>query len=202
MRPARLNLCTRFAAAASVAAGCFLAIVGGCAEETKVIRYDPFLASLPGAEGGAPPVGERPTAQTDPHDVPAEQLTIKNPDGTVTLVSRVIRHLIGHLARVLEEGNEDLLYDQLISEETKRYFKAQGKEPKKEVLEYFIAQQDEIYALLARMPAAERTPGVVMTKVAPSKFKLTITGTSARGAVLTELWVVMEGGNWRVWWFA
>ncbi|MGE0302849.1 MAG: hypothetical protein AB7Q91_09025 [Phycisphaerales bacterium] len=186
----------------SMALALLAALFTGCGQEVRVIRYDPFLAGLPGAEGGQPPVGERPSAPKDPMDVPLDSLVVKNPDGSVTLVAKVIRHLVGHLARVMEEGDEKLLYEGLISETTKRHFRSEGKDPRKEVLDFFIARQEDIYALLARMPAAERTPGVVLSKVGPSRFKLTITGTAARGAALTELWVVMEEGNWRVWWLA
>jgi hypothetical protein len=179
------------------------AAVLGCAQEVTVIRYDPFLAGLPGAEGGAPPVGMRPATPVDPHDVPKEELIVKNPDGSVTLIARVTRHLIAHLSRVLEEGDEDLLYDQLVSTATKAHFRTENKDdPKKVILDYFKENQADIYALLVRMPAGERTPGVILSKVGPSRFKLTITGTSARGIRLTELWVVMENGNWRLWWFA
>jgi hypothetical protein len=179
-----------------------LLLVQGCAEDVTVIRYDPFLARLPGAEGGEPPVGKRVQTESDPHDVPKEELIVKNPDGSVTLVARVTRQLIAHLARVMEEEDEDLLYDQLISKKTKAHFMAEGKDPKQEVKNYFAENRDDIYSLLARMPAGERTPGVMLSKIAPSHFKLTITGTAARGTRLTELWVIMENGNWKLWWFA
>jgi hypothetical protein len=177
-------------------------VFSGCADEVTVIRYDPFLARLPGAQGGEPPVGKRVQGEVDPHEVPPEQLIVKNPDGSVTLVAKVTRQLIAHLSRVMEEGDDDLLYDQLVSKQTKGHFLAEGKDPKKTVKEYFAENRDDILALLARMPSGERTPGVVLAKVAPSRFKLTITGTAARGIVLTEMWVVMENGNWRLWWFA
>ncbi len=177
-------------------------LLPACSDDVKVIRYDPFLARLPGAEGGEPPVGKRAQSEIDPHDVPKEELIIKNPDGSVTLISHVTRQLIAHLSRLMEEGDDDLLYDQLISKQTKAHFLSEGKDPKHEVKTYFAENREDIYALLARMPAGERTPGVTLTKIASSQFKLTITGTAARGTNFTEMWVVMENGNWKLWWFA
>ncbi len=177
-------------------------VAAGCAEEVKVIRYDPFLAHLPGAEGGKPPVGERPQTPVDPMELPPDQLIVRNADGTTTLVSRVVRHLVGHLARVMQEEDDRLLYDQLVSEETKLHFSREGQEPRQAILEFFRDNHDDVIALLSRMPAAERSPGVVLSKVGPKQFKLVLSGTAARGLKFTELWVVMEKGNWRLWWFA
>ncbi len=190
--------------AASIAAVCVAACVmlAGCGEDVKVIRYDPFLAGLPGAEGGQPPVGERPVIPDDPHGASQDQLMVKRPDGGVTFVAKVTRHLIAHLGKVLESEDDRLLYDELVSAQTKAHFEAQGRDPRAEVSEFVKENRTDIYALLARMPSGERTPGVQLVKVGPKSLRLTITGTSARGLKLTELWVVMENGNWRLWWFA
>ncbi|MFM9902042.1 MAG: hypothetical protein ACKVOT_13600 [Polaromonas sp.] len=184
-----------------VVAGAAL-LLAACGEDVRVVRYDPFLSHLPGAEGGQPPIGERPGTPEDPMAVPEDQLVVTNPDGSVTLIAKVVRHLIGHLARVMEADDQKLLYDQIISEQTKAHFAAEGQDPRKAVAEFFRDNRADIDKLIARMPAGERTPGVILSKTGPKQFKLTVTGTAAKGLRFNELWVVMEKGNWRLWWFA
>jgi len=197
-----MNALHRSGPAALVLSVMGLCVLSACEQEIRVIKYDPFLASLPGAQGGQPPVGERPVIPDDPHALPADQLMVKRPDGGVTFVAKVTRHLVAHLGRLMEAEDNRLIFDELISSATKAHFQAMGKDPRAEVDTFFTERRGDILALLARMPSGERSPGVQMEKVGPRALRLTVSGTGARGLRLTELWVVMEGGNWRVWWFS
>ena len=47
-------------------------------------------------------------------------LSVKNPDGTTTLIAKTVRQMMTHLERCLDEGEDELLIDQVISDKTKQ----------------------------------------------------------------------------------
>ena len=107
--------------AASVAA---VALAPLTACETRIIRYNPPLANLPGAQTGIQPVyGEDLAVLNAPisKDATAEPV-IKNPDGTKTLVSRNARDLIFHIASTMREDDEKTFTEQVLSEATRDEF--------------------------------------------------------------------------------
>lgn len=179
-----------------------LLLLAACEPETRVIRYDPFLARLPGAEGGKPPVG----LASEPLDKLAEQsgkpeeLVVKNADGSVKLVARKIRHVMVHLFNTLRDEDADLLYEQVVSSATKRHFEAEKPDARAYILSFLKEHEQDISALFARMPAAEQSPGVRLTKTDERAFKLELMGSPTRGLRFTTLWVVMEQGQWRLYW--
>lgn len=180
----------------------------GCQTEERIIRAQPtLLQNIPGAVGGLNEDG----SARDPTQLPASaggdaalamtaaDLVKTNPDGSKTLVSKIIQHTIYHLVHALREEDDELLYTQVLSDATRRHYSEQGENPR-EAIVYFKENKDDIIAMLSRMPNAENTPGVITEKVGRRDFRLRITGTAAKGLKFTEYWVTMERGNWRVVW--
>jgi hypothetical protein len=174
-------------------------VLCGCEAEERVVRYDPIFAGLKDAQLGMQPVGVGETV-VDPTAMPEDQLVTRHEDGTVTLRAPAIRHVMVHMARAMAENDENLLYEEVVSEETKRHFSAGGGDPREATLNFLAEHQEDVLALFGRMNAAERTPGVRLTKVSPRGFRLEVSGKQANGLRFTALWVVMERGNWRFWW--
>jgi hypothetical protein len=182
------------------------ALLGGvlfaaaCEQEIKVVRYDPFMSRLPGAEGGQPAVGDRPGVLESATPTPDEQLVVKAPNGTRVLNLRSIRHLMAQLNRSLAEDDLDLFYEQAVSADARQHWTAQGREPREAIIEYLQENRQAIAMLFARMPNGEQSPTVNVDKIGRSQFRLRVRDSSAQGLKLTTLWVELEQGRWKLVW--
>ncbi len=194
--------------------GLWAVLAAGCAPEERVVNYTPFFDGLEGA-GGARRVRDGVVAgqegdgagTTDPTasaDALPQELVQTTPEGKKRIVSRSVRHVMVHLATLLNEGDDDTLYEQLLADHTKRHFAEQGKDARAESLAYFKGHREEIMALFARMPMAERSPGVLLEPAGGTAtgrlFKLRLQGTAARGVMFTDLWLAVEKGQWKLVW--
>lgn len=188
---------------------CATALVGvaalalvGCEPETRVVRYDPFLARLPGAVGGEAPIGSGPVVDslTPTPELAPEELVVRQPDGRVRLVSTQIRHVMVHTFTCLRDNQWDLLYDQVVSQRTKEHFAQEHEDPRRHILTFLKEHEDDISTLFARMPNAEKSPAVRLTRVERNMFKLALDNASTRGLRFTTLWISMERGQWKLVW--
>lgn len=190
-------------------AACQALWLAGCQEEARIVYAQPtLLQNVPGAVGGLNPDGtprEGPATRPTPGSA-AEALAMtetdlikEGPDGRKVLVAKIIQHTIIHLVRTLRADDDELLYDQVISQATKDHLLSEGRDPR-EAIEFFKENRDDIIAMLSRMSAAENTPGVIVDQAGKRNFRLRITGTAAKGLRFTEYWVTLEKGNWRVLW--
>lgn len=176
---------------------------GGCEREANVVRYKPFFTGITGAEVtrgvGAQPVNAN-DGYIDPTRLPSDaKLVIENPDGSKTLVAKSLRHMMGHLERCLDEGDDDLLMDQVISEKTKEHYRSQGKDPQ-EIMRFLKRNRRDIAKLFARMPMGEYTPTVILEQPGDKMWVVRLTGAAARDMKFTKLWARLEEGNWRFVW--
>lgn len=197
-----------------------------CETEENVVGYKPFFAGLPGAEGGKDPVyGDRAsdTGATgsagaggaagvhetdllmddplDPNAASSDPLVVENADGSKTLVVRSIRHVMTHIERRLDEGEEGekLLYEQVVADAAKKEYAEQGKS-EAQMMEYLREHRRDIAVLFSRLPFAEHTPGVYLKKRARNRFVLELPPLAKKGSNFSELWVQMEGGQWKFLW--
>lgn len=182
--------------AAALAATGFL---GACQSEQRVVRYNPFLANVPGAETRAKPVGSRFKDFKDPTALPGESTLTKNPDGSIKLIAKNVRHLMINIQMCLEYEDDEVLYEQVISEQTKQEFQGQGKDPH-ETVAFLKDNRDDVMALFARMPFGEQSPNIILKQPARRTMVLELTGLAAKDMRFTELWVVMEQGDWKLLW--
>jgi hypothetical protein len=176
-------------------------------------RQRGFMADLPGATRGGQPLTSGGGAGGLPGafggaDVPSAKLLQRDAaTGKETLISTRPRHVMVHLALRLDDGKDDLFYDQLVSETTRQQFAIEGKDPRREVLGFLQSNYDDIMLLFARMPGAEISPGVSFDRVGPSdvpgggtQYRLRLTGTAAKGLKFTELWLEQSRGTWKFVW--
>ena len=195
-RAGPLSLSVRFGAVAMIFA------LSACAPEEKVVRYKPFFAGLEGAEfsGQKPVLNDPKVRPNDPTaSKPDEKIVIENKDGTVTLVSRCPKHVMIHLEHFLDADEDDVLVEQVLSDETKEYFRKQGKDPHEYIKELKESRKD-IAIFFARIPAAEHTPTVLVDPVGNKTWRIRLTGRPAEGLKYTRLWVKPEGGIWKLVW--
>jgi hypothetical protein len=174
-------------------------LVGACQPETRVVRYNPFLANIPGAETQVKPVGDRLGEYQDPTVVEGNRTILENPDGSVTLVAKSVRHLMSHIMLCLEYEDDEVLFEQVISERTKQEFRGEGKDPI-EAVEFLKNNRQDIALLFARMPFGEQSPNIILKQPAKRTVQLSLTGLAAKDMRFTELWAVMEHGNWKLLW--
>jgi hypothetical protein len=173
--------------------------LAACQPEEKIIRYNPFLANVPGAETSMKPVGERFKDFKDPSKLPGDKTVIEQPDGSVKLIAKSVRHLMTNIQLCLEYEDDELLFDQVISSQTKQQFRGEGKDPH-EAVTYVKENREEIAKLFARMPFGEQSPNVIIQQPAQRTMVLEVTGLAAKDLHLTQLWAVMEKGDWKLLW--
>jgi hypothetical protein len=182
-----------------LAAAILAGVAGGCQTEQRVVKYNPFLANIPGAETAVKPVGNRFEGYKDPSVVEGDKTIIENPDGSVTLVAKSVRHLMTNIMACLEYEDDEVLLEQVISEQTKGQFRSEGKQPE-EAVEFLKKNRDDIAKLFARMPFGEHSPNIILKQPARRTVVLELTGLATRDLRFTELWAVMEQGNWKLLW--
>ncbi|MBX3357470.1 MAG: hypothetical protein KF745_03490 [Phycisphaeraceae bacterium] len=175
------------------------AVLAGCGQEERVVQYKPFFAGLEGAKTGEPAVlgnGSSAAAPTDESDL------IKTlPDGRKTVNARTVRQLILVIEQLLAEPDDELMFDQVISETTKQHLISQGRDPKAYV-QYLHAQRREIARLFARMPLGEHSPTVIFEATDKNQFVVRLTGAAANGLYFTRIWVAMDRGRYRLVWIS
>lgn len=175
----------------------------GCRYE-RVVRYEPMLSGLPGAEVGADVTtrGSKKKQSAEPEVIDAEEQTLRveHEDGSVTLVSRTGRQLMSHIYTTLAEDEAELFVEQVLSEMSKKEFAQRGVDPV-EGFRYLQQHQTEIRRLFNAMPMGEFTPGVFMKAQGNNVFRLELTGMGARGLAWTFMDMVFEKGGWRLRWF-
>jgi hypothetical protein len=175
------------------------AVIGACAADEKVLYYKPFFTGISGAEfKGAQPVNPK-TGFIDPTVVPDQKIVIERSDGSKILISKTVRHMMTHLETCLDDGDDDLLMEQVISEKTKQEFRGQGKDPK-DVIKMLRKNRKDIAKLFARMPMGEYTPTVILEQPGDKTWVIRLSGAPAEGMKYTKLWARMEDGNWRFLW--
>lgn len=183
-------------------AGALLA--GACAQEEKVVRYNPFFGRLSGdgwiASGATQEIGVETMGIPDP--VPGDdRIVIELPNGHVRLVSRSVRDLMSHIERTLDEDEFDLFERYILSQKTKDYLASQGQTPR-DLFRVMQNSRKAIAKTFGRMPFGERTPSCLFEKAGPRMFVLKLTGLAARDVPYTKLWVSYEGGEYRFVWLS
>jgi len=174
-----------------------VALVAGC--ESRVVRYDPMLGGLPGAESNTRVVRDLGDYK-DPTKVAGNKIEVENADGTTTLTAKTGRHLMVHIYNALVRDEKELFADQVLSQVTREEFAARGKVPT-EAFETLLARFDDIQELFNRMPLGEYTPGVFIKPVGNRVKRVALDDVTARDLVYSGFDMVMEDGNYRLRWF-
>ncbi|GJQ29882.1 MAG: hypothetical protein HBSAPP03_17660 [Phycisphaerae bacterium] len=171
----------------------------GCARETRVVKFNPFLGGLPGATSGAPIVRDL-GDYTDPTAIPPDQLRREEEPGKVLLTAKSGRHLMIHIHTTLRAGDRDLFTTQVLSAMTRAECLERGIDPG-EAFDYFKTREDDIAALFNMMPAGEQTPGVIARRLGRHVMRVQVSGLGTEDLYWTGFDMVMEKGSWRLRWF-
>lgn len=179
-------------------------LVGGCAQEEKIVAYKPFFAGIGSAEFGTQPVNATRSGETaDPTMVvPDQGLVIEEEDGTRTFIARAPRHVMVHLQALLDENTpegDQILLTQLVSEKTLEFYQSKGKDPADFVKELRFRQKD-IAKTFARMPMAEHSPTVIIDQPGDKMWCIRLTGAAAKDVRYTQFWVRLEDRQWKLMW--
>ncbi|MEM7755726.1 MAG: hypothetical protein AAF297_08840 [Planctomycetota bacterium] len=171
----------------------------GCTE-TKVVRSQPFLSHLPGAETQAETSGPRWAGYRSPAAAPGGSIVIEQEDGSKTLVARSGRHLMTHVYNTLTEDDEALFTEQVLSSVTRAEFVERGL-PASAAFAALKERERDVLRLFSMMPQGEYTPGVLMKRVGEGMYRLRVSGPGTSRLRWRFMDMVMEGGNWRLRWF-
>lgn len=192
--PCRLLRAMRVSTQVIVAA-VFIAPLGGCEAETRIVRMRGIGHDFPGAQAGwmkdaaannareadakgKPAREEVASKDLKPVDPAAREeadpLRIVKEDGSVRLVSKSPRHVVYHLRQTLIAGETDLLFEQVLSEQTKREYLERRLDPQ-DAVKFLLDNRRDVLRLLARMPMGEATPGMFLKKVGHNTYRLEVT---------------------------
>jgi len=171
----------------------------GCVEK-KVVYRRPLLSGLPGAVSGGEAVAAKPRGYQDPSRIDSGKITIENPDGTKTLISRSARQLMAHIYQTLLDDDRDLFTEQVLSEMTKEEYRAHNLDPKR-AFDELKRHRSDVEALFARMPMGEYTPGILLQNAGRGVMRVALSRQAADKLMWRGFDMVMEGGNWKLRWF-
>ncbi len=173
----------------------------GCETEERVVRYRPFLATIPGAQFGTAPVGDPFDGKyEDPSAYDGDSLVVELPDGEILLVSKTGRHLMAHVINTIDADDKALFLDQVLSEITKQEFIDRGIDPGEAFVE-LKKRRTDIMKLFNLMPMGEYTPGVYMKGVGGGVQRLKVSGPSAMDLRWNFMDMKYEKGGYRLRWF-
>lgn len=174
--------------------------LAGCAEETRVISSTGPLLGLPDTDRGGKPIrgGMGPTG--NPMETLSDGDLIKTtPTGERFIVCQSPRHVIIVMRQLLASSDESdhvLLYNQLISDDTKRRAIMEGNDPTR-VLSYLLENKADILDLLAAMPMGELATDVQYDRIddgsGKNRERLRLRSMLTRKLEFTELYVQREG---------
>lgn len=191
-------------------------VVAGCTEE-RVVGVRGGLQNMPGAKGGVEvdqrrvsegqSVGTSYDALLAKYEPYSDELVVDerhplrlvDPDDPeqVTLVLRSPQHVLIHLFETLRNGEDDLLYEQVLSDRLKRNYRESLKDPR-EAVAYLKKNAREVRKLIASMPAADQTPGLYLKPLGDNAFRIEAPGGGALKMKFQTFDVVLEGGRFRL----
>ena len=186
--------------------------IAGCQSE-RVVSVSGGLLGVPGAShnyGQDVPIRGRdrkslegalashaPIDDENLKEIESEPLRFTDEDDDVILVSRSPRHVVFHLTRTLDRDEHDLLYEQVISEATKREYRERARDPR-DALRFIIEHKEPIRELLDTMPMGEQTPGLFIESIGENRFRLTAPPAMARQLRFDHADFIIEDGMFRL----
>lgn len=195
----------------SLTAAACLALAA-CAESEQV-TIKGGLATLPGARYDYGPnvraektrsasleqavANAEPRPDEDVDVTQGEPLRVQDADGNVTLISRSPRHVLYHLIRTLDTGEDELLFEQVLSRALKAEYASRGLEPW-DAVDFIKQNQKHVRALVAVMPLGEQTPGLLLQPIGKNRFRLTANPTAAAELRYKHAEFILEQGVFRL----
>ena len=188
-----------------------LAWAVGCAQE-RVVRVRGGLYGMPGSETGlgegvavGPARGTTLESVVDEFYGGRSQLSVGEPiegrpnrrlleDGSVFLVSRSPGDLIRHLFDTVVDSEWELLYDQLISEETKDNYRQADRDPI-DAARFIREHRADFVALLRVLGTGQNSPGVEFRSLGGNVFRMRVLDARDFGQKFERMDVKIEEGR-------
>jgi hypothetical protein len=176
-----------------------VSLLVGCQQERKVVKWNPMLGNVAGAQSGMPVVRDY-GEYSDPTKVPDNKIRVEDEQGKPLLLAKSGRHLMSHIYITLRDDEKELFTQQVLSERTRDEFRANGLD-EGEAFDRLKARFEDIRMLFDLMPYAEYTPGVRSTRIDTRVQRVEIKGIAAQGLYWGGFDMVLEKGNWKLRWF-
>lgn len=175
--------------------------LGACTEHRRVISRSGLLTEFSDQQNNSKShARSMPTYIHPVFAIPDGQIRHENEDGTITLYTKSIKHLMKHLIHALENGERDLFVDQILSEITIREFHDRGLDPGI-AFDELVKFRRDVYRTFHLMPMGESTPGLLLKPLGPNMFRL----AASRAGHKDYLWIGIdasfEHGNYKLRWF-
>lgn len=175
------------------------ALTAPACREERIVSRKGMLSSLPGAQtGGIPDV--RNITQAEILRTPDDGIRQTLPDDTVVLYAKSIQHLMTHIVNTMQNEEEELFTQQVLSKATRDEFVVRGYDPN-EAYKEIVRRQRDVFRLFNAMPFGERTPGVYMESIGRNEFRIRLPRSSWGDLNWTGIDAVFEDGNYRLRWF-
>lgn len=184
----------------AIIAPLLLSLLVGCEAETKIIKYRPFLAGLPGAETGSDVTASPTSRSALLKESNVSKIRTIDDDGNVKLTARNGRDLIVHIYETIRDNEKDIFTRQVLSQSTREEYVKRGFDPGK-AFDDLRARSDDIVDLFNAMPQGELTPGIFLKPIGKNRYRLQVSGLAARDLKWTSMDVVSERGNFSLLWF-
>jgi hypothetical protein len=182
--------------------------------QEKVVAVRGGLQNMPGARGGVRVEASEETAPGKNYErllskyntyddelVPDENHPLRLVDPhdpeRVTLVMHSPQHVVIHLHETLQNGELDLLYDQVLSDRLKRNYRELLKDPH-EAVDYLVKNEKAVRRLIATMPAADQTPGLSLRPLGDNMYRIQAPGNGSLDMKFQKLDLVLEDGQFRL----
>lgn len=185
--------------AAIVAGIAVMALPLGACREEHIVSRKGMLSSLPGAQTGGIP-DSRNITQAAILRTPEDGIRQTLPDGTVILYAKSVQHLMTHIVNTIQNGEDELFTQQVLSKATRDEFIVRGYDPK-EAYKEIVRRQRDVFRLFNTMPFGERTPGIYMESVGRNEFRIRLPRSSWGELKWTGIDTVFENGGYRLRWF-
>ena len=205
LKPARLSFKGRGAWALARVGAALVGVVAGaagCAMETRVVRYEPMLSSLPGAVSNTPVVRDRPrSVLPEELQLPGDRRREVDAMGNVTLHARSPFDVFVHVRQCLLDGDRQLLADQVLSEQTRHAFIVRGRDPT-EAWDMLMDMEREIAWFGGHLQLGQSTPSARQITIGRNQFRWYVAPERRDDfGRINAIDVVFEDGNMKLLWF-
>jgi|GEM_PF-799511 len=177
-----------------------LTALSGCAAESRVTKYRPIMADLPGAQVGADVVaGGGTSAETSSFNTTPDYF-VEEEDGTLIAQVPTGAYLVYHINKAVRDDDQELFVTQLLSKKTRRELIARGLTTDVAWRE-LVQRKRDLIALFRRMPQGEFTPGLRLEMTGPKLARIRVGGETGASFAWDGMDMAYEDGGWRLVWF-
>lgn len=177
-------------------------LLASCFQEKRVIYSHSFLGGIANAQTQTPDVDLRDGKKQTKTDT-SSKIVVTNADGSKTLIAHTPKHVMNHIVNLMRSTDDDaadLFVNQVLAEQTREAYRAQGLDPK-QAFETLRSRQADVMALFKAMPMGEMTPGVFLQNVGGGVKRMMAEQRIAVDLKWKGIDLAFEHGNYKLVWF-